>query len=1060
MADDVQVKWFDLSRFEAALKVVPLSPLRGVALTCLEVIDQDAFTKHVHGDAQSGTEKEASAKAWREQIVGLGFGTHPEYFASGGESERRGFRLYSVRTTFSLSELRRIVPGVTAQDYKLMPVGRIVHRVDVDPEMAAGWKQFTETVLAKEAVGVWVPRVNPYDKPFAQARTMREVWDAHTKDDKHKVVASPTSAWLVNQLDKVQYRETALVAYYADQQAAMADGYSPADLVQADLPYALPLIVGKNGRITAVRDVRHLPEVLCYPPHNLFGSVSLSGGGIVVPALREMRNVEAAYREEAAKWREWKEAGGAIEAAELEASMRRVVEADAGLCDCFSNVSSGQVDELVDGNRWNGSDQPRSMKALADWKQDDYRVFGLRAKRYVGDGAADDVYGNLVELDARVRQQIAARAKEAAKEELRKVAASVQETAATKEPVRHEDAGEKIGGARKDFHLRAMTQDDLESMNDYERNSLVVKKNVWPPLDYEAMRAAGVTPQAAVAIKYLKDSLAVEPDRSHSKSENPEADYIKAIGAVRDVMAEVKTQEAFAQACMKLYDLGREGTTYIYGGTAMQVQWGSDACELLCNSVASYGWGDKVRVEAVTPTKIHDHIAKKVREGSEWNYLIKPKRERSEAEREAEAERSEQERTLHRPHLEVVERTGGEDWRGGRDITADDLLSHFGFRAVEFGNWLPQDERQTVLNMAFDSLCDLADALGLPPQGISFNGELAVAFGSRGRGGKHAALAHYEPGRDVINLTRMKGAGTLAHEWFHALDWHLGEKTAYLTERQRPRFDGDPMIALVAALKKSALMPEELASLSRQNAEQGRDNAVSWCYVQSTEARSVIKSAVDELFERARMRMYDEAVQKFSRLSDHEKKLANNPQALGRWGAVNSGTRADLLEQIVDAMRAAADNKAAFRKVCDKIDGNIDWMLANMGRWMTIEAAHDTGVVLDDRFLGGENGRETAFVQQALALDKTRSKPYWSTDVEMFARAGAQFVHYALAEKGVRSDYLVYGSEEARYEDHPIGNPNPTGVDRLALRPHFEALVEDYRIRFVRSMETEAVMEP
>jgi FtsZ-binding cell division protein ZapB len=40
------------------------------------------------------------------------------------------------------------------------------------------------------------------------------------------------------------------------------------------------------------------------------------------------------------------------------------------------------------------------------------------------------------------------------------------------------------------------------------------------------------------------------------------------------------------------------------------------------------------------------------------------------------------------------------------------------------------------------------------------------------RGGK--AAAHYEPGRRVINLTKLSGAGTLAHEYGHALDHYLG----------------------------------------------------------------------------------------------------------------------------------------------------------------------------------------------------------------------------------------------------------------------------------------------
>lgn len=113
----------------------------------------------------------------------------------------------------------------------------------------------------------------------------------------------------------------------------------------------------------------------------------------------------------------------------------------------------------------------------------------------------------------------------------------------------------------------------------------------------------------------------------------------------------------------------------------------------------------------------------------------------------------------------------GKDWRSGRDATGDDFLSTFGFRGVEFGNWVNQGEgareRQGMLNQAYDALMDLADVLGIPPKAVSLNGSMGLAFGSRGSG---TASAHFEPGNLVINLTKTRGAGKLAHEWFHALD--------------------------------------------------------------------------------------------------------------------------------------------------------------------------------------------------------------------------------------------------------------------------------------------------
>lgn len=116
----------------------------------------------------------------------------------------------------------------------------------------------------------------------------------------------------------------------------------------------------------------------------------------------------------------------------------------------------------------------------------------------------------------------------------------------------------------------------------------------------------------------------------------------------------------------------------------------------------------------------------------------------------------------------------GEDYRNGRDVSAEEFRSTFGFRGVQFGEWANQADRQAAINNAYDSFLDLAKFLGISPMAISLNGELGMAFGSRGHG---KALAHYELEEVVINLTKTKGAGSLAHEWWHALDNYFARQS-------------------------------------------------------------------------------------------------------------------------------------------------------------------------------------------------------------------------------------------------------------------------------------------
>ncbi|EFS9509315.1 LPD38 domain-containing protein [Escherichia coli] len=137
------------------------------------------------------------------------------------------------------------------------------------------------------------------------------------------------------------------------------------------------------------------------------------------------------------------------------------------------------------------------------------------------------------------------------------------------------------------------------------------------------------------------------------------------------------------------------------------------------------------------------------------------------------------------------DRTGPERRKG--DVSPEQFSDAFGFRGVQFGNYVEGPRRQADLNRAYDSLHDLAEVLNVPTKALSLNGRLGLAFGARGKG---KAAAHYEPGEVAINLTKGNGPGALAHEWFHSLDNYFGRYDVssdgkitsggdYMTEAQR-----------------------------------------------------------------------------------------------------------------------------------------------------------------------------------------------------------------------------------------------------------------------------------
>lgn len=112
-------------------------------------------------------------------------------------------------------------------------------------------------------------------------------------------------------------------------------------------------------------------------------------------------------------------------------------------------------------------------------------------------------------------------------------------------------------------------------------------------------------------------------------------------------------------------------------------------------------------------------------------------------------------------------------------------------RGAQIGNWVTQKERPALVKKNYDAIISLTRVTGITPslfalgdpisvsasdeelQQDAYDGKqgLGLAFGARGRS---KASAHFEPSLFIINLTRKKGAGSLAHEWMHALDFRLG----------------------------------------------------------------------------------------------------------------------------------------------------------------------------------------------------------------------------------------------------------------------------------------------
>lgn len=116
--------------------------------------------------------------------------------------------------------------------------------------------------------------------------------------------------------------------------------------------------------------------------------------------------------------------------------------------------------------------------------------------------------------------------------------------------------------------------------------------------------------------------------------------------------------------------------------------------------------------------------------------------------------------------------------------SVDNVIGMFKLNAIGFGNWVTQEDRFNYISALTIGLYDLNKICQFKNANIGLNGLVSVSFGARGKG---KALAHFEPGTFVINITRYHdgdflkedrfvytgGAGSMAHEYGHALDYYF-----------------------------------------------------------------------------------------------------------------------------------------------------------------------------------------------------------------------------------------------------------------------------------------------
>ena len=401
------------------------------------------------------------------------------------------------------------------------------------------------------------------------------------------------------------------------------------------------------------------------------------------------------------------------------------------------------------------------------------------------------------------------------------------------------------------------------------------------------------------------------------------------------------------------------------------------------------------------------------------------------------------------PALEEITRIGMKDYRDGKDITPDDMLETFGFRGGEFGNWLNAEERQQFLNVSYDSLMDLSEITGISPKALSLGGELSIAFGARGRQG---AKAHFEPTKNVINLTKMNGAGSLAHEWAHAFDNYFGMMDAKsVRNRDKDTEENFNYLSQGSSWRKGARTEIREAfrnvmsvltrkSVTRQisiDESQERVDRTRRSYERSLKierdnyARGITRYVYNR---KTKQREETKTIPTAEQLAEFDRlvpMLLTDPTFTWEYNFGKDGYRAagEVAEKLYDLVKDVYSNKKGSYGPLHNLFMDSSRLAADMKRLEEAKAGTEETVIVD-----------TDVLKDSKWFDRGMAGNYFSKDIEMFARAFENYISGKLKDSARSSDYLTY-EKGSLYMEIWGHSPYPIGEERAAVEKAFDGLM-------------------
>jgi hypothetical protein len=570
------------------------------------------------------------------------------------------------------------------------------------------------------------------------------------------------------------------------------------------------------------------------------------------------------------------------------------------------------------------------------------------------------------------------------------------------------DTGDYVDGSAKErAAIRSLVSSaDLTMIENDEATaiSMVVKDNVWPPYDFDAERENGIAPSMAFFKNEMRKAFPPKPIKDNADMRRV---YVSAAEYLQQELNKLKEIPQHIEGFLYKTFFGYNGLLSFTTGYQL-VNLIEDRVEnddyfeayrpvndlqdfikknyflfddyfyhyaakrTLREALEdNFGKGRFINLIGLYPVKTMNDLLNKSLSLNDDNWSW------SETKKRGETTKSDKIEVNTGVPLSYIKRKGGLLVDNG-DISEHTLTESLGFRAVQLGHAITDKELAQHIRHFICSITDLGEALDLDMQRTHDLGELAISFAARG---KSKAMAHYEPLRKIINLTRSRGDGSVAHEWGHFFDHLVGRSMKLTTGKLGSEI-------FVYDNKRKAL--QHNTTLKADNITQIR-----------------------EVFDRL------QAIHRFIF-------KGNGHTSITKRFYAKDGNKTFGFDYGNNPEQAIANLRLKYPSYF-----TLPFRHANALRvFSSIAHQYDlTHVDVDMTLVGWSKYYYESF---------SYGSKYWASPVELFARAFECFVFDRLSEKDMENNYLVSGGHFNR-------SVYPQGTERIELNVLFGELIEAVR---------------